>query len=166
MIIDISDLTSKKVMEKTINKSFNCTAFTYDEEFIDYEQPVNLVGKFRVIGDIIAFEGVIEAHLKLTCSRCLEKFNYFLQFNFHEEFSKNEENDNEEIIILEDNEIDFSSIVENNIVLNLPIKKLCKVDCLGLCPTCGENLNKSSCNCIKDDIDPRFLKLKDFFSNN
>lgn len=166
MIIDISDLTSKKVMEKTINKSFNCTAFTYDKELIDYEQPVNLKGKFRVLGDIISFEGNIKAYLNLTCSRCLEKFSYFLDFDFYEEFSKNEEIDDEEINIIEKNEIDFSNIIENNIVLNLPMKKLCKADCLGLCSKCGENLNKSSCKCIKDDIDPRFLKLKEFFSNN
>jgi uncharacterized protein len=164
MIIDISDLTSKKVTEKEINTSFNCTDFSYDEEYIKFVKPVILKGKFRAVEELIVFQGDIQACMELTCSRCLEKFQYSLNVDFHEEFTKDEFNEDEEIFFFENSEIDFLKIIENNIILNLPIKKLCKTDCKGLCPSCGEDLNKSSCSCIKDDIDPRFIKLKDFFS--
>ena len=56
--------------------------------------------------------------------------------------------------------------MENNILLTLPIKRLCKEDCKGLCQQCGNNLNLSTCQCDNDDIDPRLAKLKDLFSTD
>jgi uncharacterized protein len=59
--------------------------------------------------------------------------------------------------------IDVSEDVKDFAMLALPMKKLCKDDCLGLCYHCGENLNEVDCGCAKKEIDPRWepiLKLK------
>ena len=40
------------------------------------------------------------------------------------------------------------------------MQPLCRPDCRGLCPVCGVDLNQQSCSCGKDDIDPRWEKLK------
>lgn len=65
-------------------------------------------------------------------------------------------------MLLEDEVIDVTEVIENNIIIELPIKRLCKENCKGLCQQCGVNLNFSKCKCEKD-IDPRLAKLKDFF---
>ena len=36
------------------------------------------------------------------------------------------------------------------IILGYPVKFLCKIDCLGLCPKCGQNLNEKKCDCKND----------------
>ena len=38
-------------------------------------------------------------------------------------------------------------MIYDNICLELPLKHLCKEDCLGLCPVCGINLNEKKCKC-------------------
>lgn len=165
MLIDISDLIGKKVKEKEISVSFEGKSFTFDEEEIEFIKPVNLEGIFTISGDIINFDGTIKTTLKLVCSRCLEDFDYPLEIEIHEKFSKTEHDGDNDIIIINNDKVDFSPIIETNIILSLPMKKLCIEECLGLCTVCGVNLNHSTCNCDKNDIDPRLAKLRDFFPN-
>ncbi|WP_341271486.1 YceD family protein [Clostridium acetobutylicum] len=115
---------------------------------------------------IIPLYAEVKGIVELTCSRCLQKFPYDIDLEIDEKFTDNPENKDDEVIFINNYEVDINEIVENNIILSLPIKKLCREDCKGLCPMCGTNLNISTCNCHEDNIDPRFAKLKDLFSNH
>ncbi|HKI79320.1 MAG TPA: DUF177 domain-containing protein [Ignavibacteriaceae bacterium] len=55
--------------------------------------------------------------------------------------------------------IDISNDVRDYALLAIPMKKLCKEDCKGLCPKCGKNLNEGNCNCSNDETDPRWKPL-------
>jgi len=57
-------------------------------------------------------------------------------------------------------EIDLRSDICENLLLMIPMKRLCKEDCLGLCATCGANLNLETCHCKSATIDARWEKLK------
>lgn len=164
MLINISDLTGKKISKQEINMCFHGENIIFDREKIEFAEPINIKGVFSMSGEIISFDGVINTTLKLICSRCAENFNYPVEIEMNEKFSKIGNYEDNEIITINSDEIDFSPIVENNIILSLPIKKLCTPNCLGLCSVCGTNLNHSKCNCEKDDLDPRLAKLKELFS--
>ncbi len=56
-------------------------------------------------------------------------------------------------------EIDLDEVVLEQIVLNLPLRVLCADSCRGLCPSCGGNLNVSTCACQPSHGDPRFAVL-------
>ena len=58
------------------------------------------------------------------------------------------------------NEICLDDIVREQIYLSLPMKCLCREDCLGLCTLCGTNLNIGKCNCEDKKGHPGFSKLK------
>jgi len=45
-------------------------------------------------------------------------------------------------------------------LLALPMQTFCKLDCKGLCPTCGTDLNAGDCGCLADEDDDRFDVLK------
>jgi uncharacterized protein len=45
--------------------------------------------------------------------------------------------------------------------LALPMKPLCRADCKGLCPMCGTNLNRGTCDCKREWKDPRLSALKE-----
>jgi uncharacterized protein len=55
--------------------------------------------------------------------------------------------------------------MQEQFYLSLPMKPLCSEDCKGLCPVCGTNLNRDTCNCRRDWDDPRFAALKNLQSN-
>jgi len=46
-------------------------------------------------------------------------------------------------------------------VLSLPMKPLCSEGCKGLCPVCGTNLNRNTCDCKPVWEDPRFAALRE-----
>ena len=61
----------------------------------------------------------------------------------------------------DDKEIHYESILEEYLVLGIPYTVFCSVDCLGLCPQCGQNLNLVSCECESvAPVDDRFAVLR------
>lgn len=166
MLLDISDLIGKKKTQKEIDVSFKSNNITFEGEEIVFVEPVNIKGNFTLSGDIINFDGTVRTTLNLACSRCLENFNKPIEIEIHEKFSKFDHDEDNDLIIINNDKIDFSPVIETNIILSLPMKKLCSEECKGLCSVCGTNLNHSECNCKENDIDPRLAKLRDFFSNN
>lgn len=166
MKIDVLDLISKKASKKKVHLVSNIENFYDDGEYIEFLKPVTLDGDVVIVENVIRLEGKVTTELGLSCSRCLTSFNYDIDFQIHENFSNNPENKDDEIIFIDSDIIDITEIIKNNIILSLPIKKLCKDDCKGLCQVCGSNLNISSCNCNDDTVDPRLAKLKDLFSAN
>jgi uncharacterized protein len=60
----------------------------------------------------------------------------------------------------EGDSIDLDGILREQLILALPMYPKCTEDCRGLCPVCGIDLNASSCSCERDDVDPRWEKLK------
>ncbi|MBC2578956.1 DUF177 domain-containing protein [Clostridium sp. DJ247] len=167
MKLDISDLLKKEKANKELHITLDQEKFYDGSEEIKLLKPVKLDGGLSKTGDIITITGVINTVLELTCSRCLEKFSYGVNIDIEENFTNNTGvNKDEDIIFIDSDTIDITEIIENNIILTLPIKRLCREDCKGLCQQCGANWNFSTCDCKKDDIDPRLAKLKDMFSTD
>ena len=78
---------------------------------------------------------------------------------------ENDSEDNDDYIISNDGYIDADEALTEQILLELPLKHLCKEDCKGLCPKCGTDLNKSTCNCETKEPDPRFDVLRKLLEN-
>ncbi len=97
------------------------------------------------------------------CDRCLENFNQNLKCSFRLYYLKSveEKADESNYRFLPGNahEIDLTEDVKENLLLAVPMKKLCKESCKGLCTNCGANLNKKKCSCKQEKIDPRWEKL-------
>lgn len=165
-MLDLSDLMTKKVDKKPIDVTLDVKSFTYDSEKYTIVDPLTLKGELVMDSSIISLNAELKGTIELVCSRCLQKFPYRIDLEINEKFTDNPENKDDEVIFINNYEVDINEIVENNIILSLPIKKLCREDCKGLCPICGTNLNISTCNCHEENIDPRFAKLKDLFSNH
>jgi uncharacterized protein len=53
----------------------------------------------------------------------------------------------------------IADILREQVLLALPMKVLCTIDCKGLCPNCGTNLNSGNCNCPKEDFNPHMDAL-------
>lgn len=106
----------------------------------------------------------LHATLPADCVRCLVNFNQPLKIEFSElyAFSKKSVPD-VEFVLPEDGRIDLAPLVREYMLLDVPIKTLCKPDCKGLCPICGENQNESICEHDDEAIDPRLAKLKSLF---
>jgi len=56
--------------------------------------------------------------------------------------------------------IDLDPIVKEQVLLALPVSVVCRDDCKGLCPQCGQDLNEAECGCQLKVVDPRLAVLK------
>ncbi|MDH7604042.1 MAG: DUF177 domain-containing protein [Melioribacter sp.] len=110
----------------------------------------------------------VEANSHLICDRCNSQYdakliNHFqLSYLFVKDAARLEEYDVKYLSPDED-KINIDQDVFDYVELSIPMKKLCREDCKGLCPKCGTNLNESQCNCnldINNDIWEPLKKLK------
>ena len=56
--------------------------------------------------------------------------------------------------------VELADILREQILLEVPMKVVCREDCKGLCPSCGHNLNQGACHCPPPVADPRWQALK------
>lgn len=167
MIVQISDfLAVKASRKKEINISFQLEPLNFEGEIIEAIEDVVVVGQIKAQEGVITVNATIKTKLQLQCSRCLDAFIYPIDIDIEERFTKDKDlQDSEEIIFVEGDTLDITEIVENSIISTLPIKRLCKEDCKGLCHQCGVNKNIESCNCDYQDVDIRLAKLRELFGN-
>lgn len=114
---------------------------------------LNLKGIKRL--NSFSFEIKIDGEIFLRCDRCLEEFVHRLKISIKNSYQLKELGDI----------FDINNEAYNGISLSLPLKKLCKDSCKGLCPSCGKNLNFETCGCSEKRIDPRWETLSKLFKN-
>jgi uncharacterized protein len=129
----------------------------------------NLLGTVRVTrtpqGLLVQVK--MQAVASTECVRCLTDFDYDLNVEFSELYAFNQRSTTESNLILpEDGKIDLEPLLREYMLLDFPINPLCKPDCKGLCPICGENLNLVACNHAADNGDERLAGLKSLFDKH
>lgn len=165
MLVDISTLRKKQISKIDVNTQLNNDEIFKDNNEIAISSPLDIEGSLKFVDDILYFEYEVKGYLQLKCGRCLEYFKYFLEQAFTEKYCF-EEGKYDEALLLEDDMLNITEAIEENIEAYLPIKRLCDDHCKGLCQNCGTNLNRSACKCTGDIIDERLAKLKELFPNN
>lgn len=108
-------------------------------------------------------EGTVTTQLKLECVRCLEPFLFPAALELAESFQMPGASTKPDTVyaVGEDGEINLAPLIRELAWLAIPMKPLCGLDCRGLCPHCGVNLNIDSCHCEEKYIDPRLAPLKE-----
>lgn len=130
---------------------------------------IDVSATLKRIRQTLYLEGNLHTEVEMDCSRCLEAarlpisapFKYILtpaQTEHPEEQELNAED--LDFVYYQDDLIDLDPLVTEQILLQIPMKVLCREDCRGLCPHCGINLNQHSCQCHAERIDSRLAVLK------
>lgn len=150
--------------------------------------PSRLKAQLSKVSGGVLLEGKMTVQVAASCKRCLVEARRTLPVSFTlnlvprdrvpgadeleagEDKGKGEragsfdlEDADEEVF--DGKTIDLDPIVREQVLLALPMDVVCKDDCKGLCPMCGQNLNEKQCGCESTYVDPRFAALKDIKLN-
>ena len=167
MLLDLNKIHAPR---ERYEKVYPPEAFSAQGEAFRVVRPVSLA--FDIVKDKEHFQliGTVATALELPCSRCLEPFTlpvaaeFNLRYQPHAENAGEGEREIEEddltTAFYENDHIDLGQLMREQFYLSLPMKPLCRVDCLGLCPICGTNLNRATCDCKREWEDPRLAVLK------
>jgi DUF177 domain-containing protein len=155
-------------------KISNLADSNYDFEFEDDVKKLELdevyKGKFHTKVNLSKFQDQIildsntEINAHLTCDRCAIEFDSVISSDYKMVYLlRNDDAGNEsENVTYISRDVDYINIrndVRDYAMLSIPMKKLCKEDCKGLCPKCGKNLNESKCNCSTEQTEFRWQPL-------
>ena len=160
--VDLKDLAHEKL-------SF---AAAFEPGVIDFGgdirqvSPLDWSASAERAGAEIRINGTLTTLLECSCSRCLEGAQFSVTKPFDLYFRERDEEmfDEDEEVELEEEDtrtafftgtkLAIADILREQVLLALPMKVLCRVDCKGLCPVCGTNLNTGACSCPREEFSP------------
>ena len=127
--------------------------------------PVRVSGCVENKAGIVNLKASAALVYEAPCDRCAE--NVISQFSFPVEHTLVValESDSDDFLEVPNMRLNLDELVEEDVNLALPTKYLCSSGCKGLCSICGNNLNKSGCDC-KAPIDPRMAVLLDLLTED
>ncbi|MEI7990417.1 MAG: DUF177 domain-containing protein [Chloroflexota bacterium] len=104
---------------------------------------------------------LLSAEREEECGRCLDPFMLVIRVDFSELYAfPGHTISDTDMILPPTGYLDIGPVVRDYVLLENPIKAVCKPDCKGLCPTCGENLNYTTCNHKDEPDDSRLAVLR------
>ena len=172
MIFNVAQLMKAPVGTSLVND--------FHEEDIQLDDDIEVIGpidghvRMRRTNQGLLVDGWVELTLELSCNRCLKTFEQPMHVDFEEQFYPTvdvisgmplDPFDEDEIFPIDArHEVDLTEAVRQNVLLALPMVTICREDCKGLCPQCGQDLNLGSCEC-KPEVDARLSVLKQLLQN-
>jgi uncharacterized protein len=163
------NLAKIRTAQERFDKVYPPTALPPDEHYSIVE-PIAVGFDIFKDKEIFHLRGRVATTLELPCSRCLEPFRWVVDEPFDLTYHPQSVNTGEGEVEIDDNdfgaayyqndEIDLEQLIRERIHMSLPMKPLCREECRGLCPQCGTNLNRDTCDCKPEWEDPRLAALK------
>ena len=171
MVLDITSLINGKLsridFEYTIMDSDdNPVLPPYD---VSFTAPVRVKGYITDNAGYMNLSASCEIDYSSHCARCLDEVSgtFTLDFNRVVAIAGTLQNeDDDSYVIVKNGLLDIDRELVEDLLLEFPMKLLCKDNCKGICSKCGKNLNKNLCDCSKKkEIDPRLAILQTLFED-
>lgn len=171
MLVNLTDvLTSEgKTVKLQIDLEVQEITGVFETYRIVRKEPVTFT--FSNIGAGKALvEGNISLVLMMSCDRCLQEVEQTFDLSFSRKVlapnGEIEEDSEDEQDFMEGYHLNIEDLISSEILINWPMKVICKEDCKGICRQCGKNLNTGECGCDTFVPDPRMAVIKDIFNAN
>lgn len=167
MILRVSDLTEDGVHIGTLEEPqwlVNLPELWSESSEIKLLSKIGIDLEVTKVLKEVTVIGNIRLSIETPCSRCVEAvkidLNPLVSLVLSPGDKLSGEDDDLEHETYQDDEVDLSNYLREQVAISLPIKVICNDDCKGLCTVCGTNLNLEDCECDKEQVDPRFAVLK------
>jgi uncharacterized protein len=163
LLINAAELLRRPGSERRFNLEPTIADLGIVDPRFDPDATVGVSLRLESLTDGLVVDGQISAPWADACRRCLAPAVGVVLGDVNELFQ----------LVLTDpdafeivgDQIDLGSMIREHILLEAPLAPLCRADCAGLCPTCGVDLNSTTCDCVTADVDPRWEALSQLKAN-
>lgn len=127
-------------------------------------------------GATVHVTGTLSGTVRRQCVRCLAEYDDALRLvvvgEYHrdadlkswpaapEPLERPVEEGDDDIYHYTGETIELGEMLREQVILAAPMQPLCREDCRGLCPVCGQDLNVRRCECREERIPSPFAVLK------
>lgn len=169
MLVNLTDVLINEGKVQDLEVSYDADTFTCQLGTFSIKEKSPVTLKLSNIGQSKALvEGSMQLTLGMQCDRCLRDVDYTFELSFSRkavtpDYADHDE-DMDDMDFMEGYHLNVDELIDNEILLNWPMKVLCSESCKGICKVCGKNLNDGDCGCDDFVPDPRMAAIKDIFN--
>jgi DUF177 domain-containing protein len=169
VFITLQELGLRRV---TVSKTYLPGSLDFHDAKFRQSGPITVNGVAELAGKEIRIHGHLSGRLDAACDRCLEQVQIPVELDFDLPYRPMAEIAQEEEVEVGEDElrvgffsgegVNLADVVREQVILSVPMKVVCRPECLGLCPECGVNRNIEPCSCssLHEDSPFAFLKKK------
>jgi uncharacterized protein len=170
VFFSVKDLEVKKIR---FDVTFPPGEIEYDKP-LRQATPLHAEGSAELLSNTlgeIRVKGHVSVTLEADCDRCLDAARFPIDSDFDLFYRPEDttpagaeeaeiDEGEAEIAFYEGSGLELKDILREYILLSLPMQRVCRQDCLGICPVCGQNRNLVKCGCEVKTVDDRWSALK------
>ncbi|MBZ5584676.1 MAG: DUF177 domain-containing protein [Acidobacteriia bacterium] len=170
MFLSVKEMEVRKVR---FDETFDPGQIDFSGEDLQQGSPLHVTGTAELLAHSegeVRIQGRYSVEMTAECDRCLGGARFPLDGSFdlyyrpmsdiaHEEEVEIDEGE-AEIGFYERGGMELEDILREQVLLALPMQRVCSDVCKGICPVCGKNRNETTCDCKVDSADDRWGALR------
>jgi uncharacterized protein len=135
--------------------------------------PLHAVGVAELLhntGGEVRIQGRMTTTIEAVCDRCLATATFPIDVPLDLFYRPEADLPEEDEVAIDEGEAEIAyyhepglvleEILCEQVILQLPMQRICGEDCAGICPLCGKNRNEISCRCTVTPADDRWSALR------
>jgi uncharacterized protein len=171
MFLSVKEMELRKVR---FDETFQPGQLEFADIRMEQVSPLHAEGSAELLANTegeVRVRGHYQVNMEAECDRCLGRAQFPLDSSFDLFYrpmsfiARDEEvgidEGEAEIGFYEGGGMELEDILREQILLQLPMRRVCSEACKGICPVCGTNRNETACNCKVDAADDRWSALRD-----
>ena len=170
MFLSVKEMELRKIR---FDESFDPAQIEFASENLEQASPLHAVGSAEMLkntGGQVRIQGRYTVEVTAPCDRCLAPARFPLDAGFDlfykpvSVIARVEEVEIDEgeaqIGFYENGGLELEDVLREQVLLALPMQRVCSEDCKGICPVCGKNRNEAECDCRIEIHDHRLEALR------
>ncbi len=171
MLLSVKEMELRKIR---FDETFQPGSFDFSDEALEQDSPLRAMGAAELVeyseGEA-RVQGSYSVVLSAQCDRCLGRAEFPLEGSFDLYYRPVSGIASEEEVRIDEGEseigfydgvgIELEIILREQVLLALPMQRVCGEGCKGICPVCGGNRNEASCHCEDPGANARWAALRD-----
>jgi uncharacterized protein len=171
MLLSIKEMEVRKL---PFAETWEPNGFDFADLSVVQKSPLVAEGVAELLPDTggeVRVHGRIRTDLETECDRCLGRASFHIDAPFDLFYRPMDTAAQEEDAAIDEGEaemgfyelpgLQLEDIVREQVLLQLPMQRVCGDTCKGICPICGANRNEIDCACRPPSGDDRWMALKD-----
>jgi uncharacterized protein len=170
MFLSVKEMELRKIR---FDETFEPGQIDFSSEDLEQISPLRSTGSAELLkhsdGEV-RVQGKYSVEMAAQCDRCLTRARFPLDARFDLFYRPMSDIAREEEIEIDEGEaeigfyehggMELEDILREQVLLALPMQRVCSDVCKGICPVCGRNRNETVCDCKLESTDDRWGALR------
>jgi uncharacterized protein len=170
MFLSIKEMEVRKVR---FDETFPPGEIDFSAAGVRQSSPLHAEGVAELLANTegeVRVKGRLNVNLESECDRCLARAEFPIDSSFDLFYRPSESLSADEEVAIDEGEaemgfyegvgMELEDILREQIMLLLPMQRVCSPDCKGICPVCGKNRNETACDCREEPVNDCWSALR------